>query len=219
MSRRQPHWPLPPRAIYLVTDPTFVSRTALVAVAKRAVAAGASMVQLRDKDAPTRTLVEDAKALVGALSVPVIVNDRVDVALASGAAGVHLGQSDMRAQDARRVLGESAIIGLSIEHIDELDDDKSIDAADYLAASPVFSTTTKDDVAPPLGLSGIRKVAEASGRPTVGIGGIHASNCGSVFDAGASAVAVVSAILGADDIEAATRALVESAAPSSKEAG
>ncbi len=217
MSTRLPHWPLPPRAIYLVADPNFVDRKDLVAVVRRAVAAGVSMVQLRDKDAPTRDLVACAKALVEALSVPVIVNDRVDVALASKAAGVHLGQSDMRVVDARRLLGEGAIIGLSIERLSDLDDRQNIEASDYLAASPVFSTSTKEDTAPPLGLDGLRAISNATDRPTVGIGGINAANCGAVFNAGARAAAVVSAILGASDVETATRALLRRADDSSTE--
>ncbi len=206
MKAQKVRWPTTARALYLVTDPHFVSAKDISHAVNQAVRGGASLVQLRDKAATTRELVNMATRLVERTKVPVIVNDRVDVALAANAAGVHLGQTDMQAKMARAILGDGALIGLSIEAMTDLDDTENLAAVDYLAVSPVFTTATKPDAAPPLGLAGVSAVVERTQLPVVGIGGVTPANCDAVYSAGASAVAVVSAILGANDIEAAARA-------------
>jgi thiamine-phosphate pyrophosphorylase len=200
-------------SLYLVTDPGFPS---VESDLEALIEAGVTMVQLRDKELDTRSLLEVARRLLERLSpfgIPLIVNDRVDVAVAAGAAGVHLGQRDLPLNHARRILGTQAIIGVSLEHPDQSSPD-----ADYVAASPVFGTPTKRDTAPPLGLEGVRTISRAHATPTVGIGGIGVREASSVVRAGAAGVAVISAILGADDRPAAARAL-RSAVDAARSAG
>jgi thiamine-phosphate pyrophosphorylase len=165
-------------------------------------------VQLREKDCATRQFVELARALKALLApagVPLIVNDRVDVALAAAAAGVHLGQSDMDCRDARRLLGPGALIGLSVETLAQ--SAAAPGEADYLGVSPVFSTPTKTDTAPAWGLDGLAALRRETSRPLVAIGGIHAENASQVIAAGADGIAVVSALCAAADPEAAAREL------------
>ncbi|MFN3199152.1 MAG: thiamine phosphate synthase [Bradymonadia bacterium] len=182
--------------LYLVTDPDLLGERDLVQVVLAAVEGGVTLVQLRDKGDVGRML-SHGRALMSALEgtgVPLIVNDRADVAWAIGADGVHLGQSDLPPDEARRLLGTEAIIGLSLERLDDL---KTVSAAvDYVAASPVFGTPTKTDTAPPLGLEGVSAISEATALPLVAIGGLKAHNLTSVIEAGAHSIAVVSAVFG-----------------------
>lgn len=203
MSRR----PFDPR-LYLVMD-TRHPEPLLLAKVQAAVVGGVTLVQLRDKAGGSAARIAAARRLAPLLAtygVPLIVNDDVEAALASGAAGVHLGQGDMPPAEARARLGEQAIIGLSIEHVDEID---AVDPGivDYVAASPVFATATKADIAPPLGLAGVAAIRARTLLPLVGIGGIHAGNAAAVIAAGADGVAVVSAILDAADVPAAAAGL------------
>lgn len=199
---------LDPR-LYLVTDPGLVGDRDLPALVEAVARAGVTLVQLRDKQASTATLLRLALALVERLrplGVPVIVNDRADVALAAGAAGVHVGQSDLPAPLARRVTGGDKLVGLSIERLSEMDG-AGIEEADYLAASPVFATVTKEDIAPPLGLEGLAAMRARTKKPIVAIGGIDPERAAVAIEHGADGVAVVSAILAADDPVAATAAM------------
>ena len=170
---------------------------------------GASLIQLREKRMSALEFYEQAKAAQQS-GVQLIINDRVDIALAVGAAGVHLGQDDLSPEAARKLLGPKAIIGYSTHNVAQ-----AISAAklpiDYLAIGPIFSTTTKSDTAPVLGLEGLRAVRRAIGTfPLVGIGGITLSNARDVIDAGADSVAVISALLAAPDrITTATQTLLE----------
>lgn len=195
--------------LYLVTDRALCLGRPLDEVVLAAVEGGVTMVQLREKDLSTRAFIEEARALKARLApfgVPLIINDRVDVALAAGADGVHLGQSDMAVADARRLLGADRMIGLSIEDpAQAAQSDAAV--ADYLAASPVFSTPTKTDTAPALGLDGVARIRAMSDKPLVAIGGIHVGNAADVLQAGADGIAVVSAICSAEDPRAAARAL------------
>jgi thiamine-phosphate pyrophosphorylase len=155
---------------------------------------GASLIQLREKRMPALEFYEQAKA-AQLHGVRLIINDRVDIALAVGAAGVHLGQDDLPPEAARKLLGPQAIIGYSTHNIDQ-----AINAIrqpiDYLAIGPIFSTTTKSDTAPVLGLEGLRAIRQAIGNfPLVAIGGITATNAREVINAGADSVAVISALL------------------------
>jgi len=171
---------------------------------------GASFIQLREKQLPALEFYEQAKAVVASHpGIQLLINDRVDVALAAGAAGVHLGQDDMPPEAARKLLGPKAIIGYSTHNVEQ-----AISAIklpiDYLAIGPIFSTTTKSDTAPVLGLEGLRAVRRAIGAfPLVAIGGITHANAREVIDAGADSVAVISTLLSSPDgITAATRILL-----------
>lgn len=205
-----------PLGTYLITDRTLCGARGVEAAVRAALAGGVSMVQLRDPRAKTRRLLEDARGLLALLrpaGVPLIVNDRVDVALAAGADGVHVGQEDMSARDARALLGPGKILGLSISSLEELE--RSADAlplVDYLGVGPIFATGTKPDAAAPMGVQGLAAVAERTQLPLVAIGGLHAGNAPQVVRAGATGVAVVSAICAAHDPEAATRELARAVA-------
>ena len=196
--------------LYLVTDRGLCPKgRSLVQTVKEAVEGGVTMVQLREKDIDTRTFIEEAlelKALLGPLGVPLIINDRVDVALASDADGVHIGQSDMPYSIARRLLGPDRIIGLSVENMDQVAQANALDV-DYIGVSPVFATPTKTDTARPFGLDGLREAVKLSHHPTVAIGGMNALTAADVMAAGTDGIAVVSAIIAAPDPRAAAEEL------------
>lgn len=186
-------------SLYLVTDRTLCGAKGIEETVCQAVAGGVSVVQLREKDLDTRRFIETAVALkqhLAPLGIPLLINDRVDVALAAGADGVHIGQSDMPYAMARTLLGKKAIIGLSVENMAHVTEAKRLDV-DYLGISPVFATGTKADAASPWGLEGVRRIRLVTNHLLVGIGGIHATNAADVLLAGADGVAVVSAICGA----------------------
>jgi thiamine-phosphate pyrophosphorylase len=198
-------------SLYLVTDREATRGRDLIDCVEEAVAGGVTLVQLREKSLGGRAFAELGRALMRVLEphgVPLIVNDRVDVARAIGAAGIHVGQSDLSVSDVRRVIGPEAIVGLTVESFEEL---AAVDAAevDYLGAS-VFSTTTKTDVAGVFGLDGMRRLVELSPVPVVAIGGIHAGNAADVAATGVSGIAVVTAILAADSPAQAAGALSRS---------
>jgi thiamine-phosphate pyrophosphorylase len=174
---------------------------------------GASLVQLREKRMPAREFYEQAKeAMAVALGcgVQLLINDRVDVALAVGAAGVHLGQDDMPPEAARKLLGANAAIGYSTHNIEQAIAATKL-PIDYLAIGPIFATTSKSDTAPVLGLEGLRAVRRAIGAfPLVAIGGITSANAADVIAAGADSVAVISALLSnSSRISEATRSLLQ----------
>ncbi len=197
------------KGVYLVTDRSLCLGRPLTDVIARAVAGGICCVQLREKGLSTREFVREAKAvreLLCPFSVPLIINDRVDVALACGAEGVHLGQNDMPYADARKLMGEKAIIGLSVETWDEVKEAQDLEVA-YIAASPVFATPTKTDTKEPWGLDGLKRIRAASRHPVVAIGGINVANAPAVIRAGADCLAVVSAICSAPDPAAAAAEL------------
>ena len=188
-------------SVYLVTEPGSGDVARLAALVAEAVDGGATLVQLRDKAAPTRQLVTAAAALRGVLrarGVPLIVNDRVDVALAVGADGVHLGQEDMPAPIARELLGHEAIIGLSIDAAEEIDP-AALAVVDYVGIGHVWPTTSKDKAAPPIGPAGLAALRRLVALPVVAIGGVTAARAGDAIAAGADGVAVVSAIMAAAD--------------------
>ena len=196
-------------SLYLVTDRSLARGRASSDVVREAVAGGVTCVQLREKNCGTREFMEEARAVraaTRALGVPLIVNDRVDVALAIGADGVHLGQQDMALADARRLGPPGWIVGVSAESVaDAVRAER--DGADYVGVSPVFATPTKTDHAAPLGLAGLRAIRAATKLPLVAIGGIHAGNARETIQAGADGLAVVSAIVAADDPRAAAEIL------------
>ncbi len=167
---------------------------------------GASLIQLREKRMPALEFYEQARA-AQQYGVQLIINDRVDIALATSADGVHLGQDDLSPEVARKLLGPQAIIGYSTHNVDQAISATKL-PIDYLAIGPIFSTTTKSDTAQVLGLDGLRDArAAVGGFPLVAIGGISLNNARDVIDAGADSVAVISALLTAPDITAATQTL------------
>lgn len=189
------------RGLYLVTDRGLAGDGPLEEVVLAAVEGGAGVVQLREKELATRAFVESArrlKALLEPRGIPLIVNDRVDVALAAGADGVHLGQEDMAYPDARALLGPDAIIGLSVETPEDVREAEGFDV-DYLGVSPIFPTPTKTDTEGAWGLDGLAEVRRMSRHRLVAIGGLNATNAADAIRAGADAVAVVSAICAAAD--------------------
>lgn len=189
--------------VYLVTDRALCRGRALIDVVTAAVAGGVTVVQLREKHVDTREFVELARALKALLAprgVPLLINDRVDVALACGADGVHVGQGDMHPADVRALLGSDALVGLSVETMEQVREAEAQDV-DYLGVSPVFATPTKTDTAPPWGLDGLARLRAATGRTLVAIGGIGVANAAEVLRAGADGLAVVSALCAADDPE------------------
>lgn len=195
--------------LYLVTERGMLRGRDLTDVVMQAVEGGVTMVQLREKDISTREFIELAQALKSVLMrmrVPFIINDRVDVALAVDADGVHIGQSDMPYDIARRMLGSDKIIGLSVENFAEIEEANRLDV-DYIGVSPVFATPTKTDTAMPFGLDGLREAVRRSLHPSVAIGGINKSNFRSVLSTGTNGIAVVSAIMDSDNPREASRLL------------
>ena len=199
-----------------IVDPERAGAHDLVALARRVVAGGATLVQLRDKRSDTRTMVETARAIKAALAesrVLFVVNDRVDVALAAGADGVHLGPEDLAIDDARRLLGADAIIGTSIKSVAAAEA-APVDLVDYAGIGGVFATLSKEQKSAPIGPDGFARIAAALRRrapalPVCGIAGIDAGNAGAVIAAGADGVAVISALSAASDPAAAAGALRE----------
>jgi thiamine-phosphate pyrophosphorylase len=197
-----------------IVDPERAGPFDLVDLARRVAAGGATLVQLRDKKRDTRVMVAAARAIKAVLApfaVPFVVNDRVDIALAAGADGVHLGQDDMTAEDARHILGPQAVIGLSIKSIEEAEA-APVDLIDYAGIGGIYATISKAQTKAPIGPEGFAGVAavlrrRASTLPLCGIAGIDAGNAGAVIAAGADGVAVISALSLAPDPTAAARDL------------
>jgi len=196
---------------YLVTDRTLCGPRGIEAVVARAIEGGVSLVQLRDPEAKTGFLVDQARALLALLrpaGIPLIINDRVDVALAVGADGVHVGQLDMTVPDVRALVGSGLIVGLSVSTLAQLERSAAVLAGvDYLGVGPIFATQTKPDAATPIGPSGLAAVVAATQLPVVAIGGLKRSNAATAIRAGAAGVAVVSEICCAEDPALATREL------------
>jgi len=196
-------------ALYLVTDRLLSRERPIEFIVEQAVKGGVTMVQLREKNCSTLEFVKLAislKKLLAHFRVPLIINDRLDVALASDADGLHIGQEDMPCNIARKILGNDKIIGLSVESFDQALEANNLDV-DYIGISPVFVTGTKPELTSALGLAGIRKISGVSKHPVVAIGGINAKNAAEVLMAGADGLAVVSAIVSADDPMKAAREL------------
>ncbi len=185
-----------------------------------AIRGGVTVVQYREKAASTRRMIAEARELrqlCRAAGVPFIVNDRIDVALAVDADGVHVGQDDMPAPLARRLIGKGRILGVSAGNVDEARRAEE-EGADYIGASPVFATPTKPDAPAPMGVEGLRKLAGAVSIPVVAIGGMNAQNARAVMLAGAAGLAVVSAIVGAQDVEATARAIADAVKEAARKA-
>lgn len=195
--------------LYLVTDRSLSLGRSLEEVVSEAVEGGVTIVQLREKDTPTGEFIQLAhrlKAILKPYGVPLIINDRVDVAIAVDAEGVHIGQSDMPYQTARKMLGPDKIIGLSVESMEDVLKANQLDV-DYIGISPVFATPTKTDTATPFGLDGLREAVRLSVHPTVAIGGMNKSTAADVMQTGCDGIAVVSAISSAQSPKAAAEEL------------
>ncbi|NBC47869.1 MAG: thiamine phosphate synthase [Gammaproteobacteria bacterium] len=194
-------------SVYLITDAAQCAARGLVATVAAAVRGGVTAVQLRDKHASDAELIAQGRALQAVLAgtgVPLIINDRIEVAKALGADGVHVGQSDAAAQEARAKLGAKAIIGLSVQ-TPALAWAVDPSLVDYVGIGPVFATTTKRDHSTPLGFDGLAAVCAASPVPAVAIGGLQAAHAEAVWAAGAQGMALVSAICAAAAPEQAAR--------------
>ncbi len=184
-------------SLYLVTDRQLSAGRDILWIVNEAVNGGCTVVQLREKHCCTREFVELAKKMKTMLShfnVPLIINDRVDVALAADADGVHLGQSDMPVDIARSILGDDKIIGLSVENLSDIQAANSLDI-DYIALSPVFGTPTKTDTNTPFLLDGVRKAMAQTSLPVVGIGGMNRATAHDAMLCGLDGIAVVSDIV------------------------
>lgn len=203
-------------SLYVVTDAGLSRGRSHLAVIEAAIAGGATIVQYREKTASTRQMIAEAQALrelTRRAGVPLIVNDRLDVALAIDADGVHVGQDDMPAALARRLIGPDKILGVSAANLSEAMQAVQ-DGADYLGVGPIVATPTKPDAAPPIGMDGLREICRRVPIPVVAIGGINATNAADAIAAGAHGIAVVSAVVAAEDVAAAAqqlRALVAAA--------
>jgi thiamine-phosphate pyrophosphorylase len=197
-----------------IVDPERAGGRDLADLARLCAEGGATLVQLRDKLSETRAMVATARAIKAALApfaVPFVVNDRIDVALAAGADGVHLGQDDMAVEDARRLLGTGAIIGLSIKTVAEAEA-APVELIDYVGSGGVYVTLSKQQKNAPIGPAGLARVVDVFRRrapklPLCGIAGIDAGNAAEVIAAGADGVAVISALSRAPDPAAAARHL------------
>ncbi|SDB07465.1 thiamine phosphate synthase [Bauldia litoralis] len=200
---------LPDLTLMLVTDAAMMARRGVVETSLAAVAGGVTVVQLRDKTASDESLTALARALresLAPLGVPLIVNDRVNVAIAAEAEGLHIGQEDGSPAEARARIGTEMILGLSVTGPADV---ATVDPAvvDYVGLGPVIASATKADAAPPLGLDGTRAIGATLGLPWVAIGGIDVGNAAAIIATGASGLAVVSAIAAADDPRAAAAEL------------
>jgi thiamine-phosphate pyrophosphorylase len=205
--------------LYALVDPAVAGGRTLSDLAGR-IANSATLVQLRDKHGSTRAMIEEARALRAVLEpkgVPLLVNDRVDVALAAEADGVHIGQDDMAPADARLLLGRSAIMGLSVKTVEQAKA-APLDLLDYVAIGGVYGTTSKDNTATPIGIAGLRVIVEVIRQrephyPICAIAGINVGNAADVIAAGVDGVAVISALSLAPDPQKAAqdlRAVIDS---------
>ena len=196
--------------LYVLTDEKLSRGRSNEEVVEQAIAGGADVIQLRGKDYTTKKLLEEAlklKKLTRSMGILFIINDRVDIALAADADGVHLGQDDLPMEYARRLLGDDKVIGLSVQNVEQAVQAEK-DGADYIAVSAIFATATKVD-AQPLGLKTITDIKRSANIPVVAIGGINAENAAQVRKAGADCIAVISAVVSADNVKEAARNLRE----------
>jgi thiamine-phosphate pyrophosphorylase len=198
--------------LYLVTDEKASLGRNIIDVVRQALKGGVTVVQLREKELNTRRFVEKAselKKILKPYNVPLIINDRIDIALAVEADGVHIGQNDMPLELVKKIVPGNMIIGLSVETLQQVKEAEVLDV-DYLGVSPIFSTPTKTDFDDkPWGLEDLRKAREISKHILVAIGGINAENAEDVIKAGADGIAVVSGICSADNPETASRDLMQ----------
>ena len=198
-------------SLYIVTDEGLSRGFTHREIAEQAVRGGATVIQLRDKTRSARELLiiaQEIKAITRCANARCIINDRLDIALGADADGVHLGQDDLPLAVARRLAPSPFIIGISVSNVAQAQQAEQ-QGADYLAVSPVFETGSKSDAGPGHGLKMLTEIVHAVHIPVIGIGGINQSNLHQLFQAGADGIAVISAVVSAENIEAATRTLKE----------
>ena len=206
LNSKMPRSMLNDFGLYFITDSRLTKKTVFDDV-KSAIKGGVKIVQYREKGASTKKMIKEAgqiSEICRKNNVIFIINDRVDVALAVGADGVHLGQNDMPYLNARRILGSKKIIGISGESAEQALHNEKI-GADYTGIGPIFPTSTKKDLPPPIGLGQIRRLKKEIRIPFVAIGGVSRANFGKVLDAGARNIALISGIVAQDDVEKAVR--------------
>lgn len=194
----------------LVTDEKLCMGRSLPDIVRKAVEGGVTMVQLREKNADTRTFIEKAfilKEILNPFRVPLIINDRVDVALAVKADGIHIGQKDMPYELLKKIIPESMIVGLSVETMEQIQIANNY-KVDYLGISPIFATPTKTDTSGCWGIEGLKKARNSTNHKLIAIGGISKTNVKTIIDAGANGIAVVSAICSAEDPQKAASELL-----------
>ncbi|WP_010257256.1 thiamine phosphate synthase [Myroides injenensis] len=196
-------------SLYLVTDSILTKGKSLEYIVEQAVLGGVTMVQLREKEANTKDFYNTAIRLKKCLSyynIPLIINDRIDIALACDAAGVHIGQNDMPCDIARKLLGPYKIIGLSVDCIEDVKAANAMDI-DYIGISPIFNTPTKSNTASPFGIEGVKQAMKLTNHPAITIGGIQNQNAKEVIQTGVNGIAVVSAIISSEEPQLAAKEL------------
>lgn len=196
-------------SLYLITDRNFLKGRSLKTVVEEAILGGSSIVQVREKNISTREFYRvalEVKEITNYYKVPLIINDRIDIAQAIDADGVHLGQDDMYLSIARKILGKNKIIGISAGNLEEALEAQQ-NGADYLGIGAIFFTGTKKDIDVPIGIEGLREIYSKINIPAVAIGGINESNFREVLSTGVDGISVISAILDKKDIKAAAKAL------------
>jgi thiamine-phosphate pyrophosphorylase len=210
-TERKSNWPLSQPTLYFICDPALLKRGSLLDVVKKAVAGGAGAVQLRDKTSNSRKFLIEAKKLATFLrskNVPFIVNDRVDVAMACSADGVHLGSGDLPIAEARKLLGAKKIIGASA-HTAAQAKKAEAHGADYVGAGQLFHTATKGFTRHPISIGKLTSIRKTLSIPLIAIGGIKAANAARVMESGCAGIAVVSAIMSAKDPKKAAEQLAQ----------
>jgi thiamine-phosphate pyrophosphorylase len=198
-------------SLYVITDERIGRGRSTEDIVAAAIRGGATMIQLREKAWTAKRLIEVGRRLLAITrpsGVPLIVNDRVDVALAIDADGAHVGQDDLPVPDARRLLGSDKIVGTSAATVEEARQAEA-DGADYVGVGSIYSTASKPDAGAAIGGDALRRIRDAIRIPVVAIGGITPANAAEAIRAGAHGVAVISTVVGADDVAAAARVLTE----------
>lgn len=196
-------------SLYLVTDRRFLKGRTLKNAVEDAIKGGVTIVQVREKDVSTREFYKialEVKEITDKYNIPLIINDRIDIALAVDAKGVHLGQDDMPLKLARKILGKDKIIGISVGNVEEAKEAER-DGADYVGIGAIFFTGSKKDIDIPIGILGLKEIVNSINIPSVAIGGVNRENLSEVMSTGTNGAAVISAILGNDNIEQASKEL------------
>jgi len=198
-------------SLYLVTDRGYLKGRDLFEAVEDAIKGGVTLVQLREKDISSLDFFNIAlrmKEITSRYKIPLIINDRLDIALAVDAEGLHIGQSDLPITAARKLLGAGKILGYSASNPEEAVYGEKC-GADYLGAGPVYPTGSKSDAGDPIGIHGLKEIVEKVAIPVVGIGGIGSQNIKEVKISGAKGISLISAILGSNEIEGASRGLIK----------
>lgn len=199
------------KGLYAIIDNSLLPSVSNIEAARRVLAGGARILQLRGKGLSSKELLKEAREIRGVArqaGAIFIVNDRADIALISDADGVHLGQDDLPLPEARRILGKEKLIGVSTHSLEQAIEAER-EGADYIGFGPVFGTTTKSDAEEAKGIHALREVKQTASIPIIAIGGINLQNLKYVIEAGADGIAVISAIVMAGDMEEATRKLIK----------